>query len=290
MTKRNPLRPYTLLPHTGNPYLDGLLEQGYARATDALLAQLPPGVQRMVGEIGGALRQDGALMQTETAGRARNNPLTTGPVGDKARFLQELAQRRDGLFLALGRRGSGKTALCLKLAQLYHNQSRPVYVIGIPQTVLNRFGFQALEPEALSKLPNGSVLVIDDVALFFSNRDYARAGVLHEAIIASRHRDIIVIVNAHNSALIDKYLLEATALFLKPASSMTDDLQRSGLRTLVARSNAAFQGMRPEEYRGKVYAASDDLGFEGMLNLTPPQGWSERVSKHRSQRRRAWTA
>lgn len=278
--KRNPLHPATLLPRTGNPYIDGLLEQGLQRAGAVLLEQLPPGVQRMVGEINGAMAQSETAHPEPVEGRTMQNP--SGPVGDKGRFMRELAGLHDGLFLALGRRGSGKTALCLKLAQMYHNQDRPVYVIGIPQAALNGFGFRALEPEALSKLPNGCVLVIDDVALFFSNRDYAKAGTLHEAIIASRHRDIILIMNAHNSALIDKYLMEATAVFLKPASSMTDDLQRSGLRMLVARSNAAFKGMRPAEYRGKVYAASDDLNFEGMLEFTPPRGWSERVSKHRS--------
>jgi hypothetical protein len=274
--RRNPLDLDSWLPRTGNPSLDALARNGVERAAAHLYGQLPPNAQQFVSTLAGAFAGSSVPVMSVQ----RNPIMSPAPAGDSGRFLAELLALPAGLFVTLGRRGSGKTAFDLKLAQAYHRQGRPVFVIGMPQRVLSRFGFREITPDRLDALPNGSVLVIDDVALFFSNRDYAKAGLLHKLIIESRHRRIVIIVNAHNSALVDKYLLEATALFLKPSSSVTQDLQRGGVRELIKRADAAFTQIPREVRKGRIYAASDELEFEGMLAYTPPDGWSQAVSEH----------
>lgn len=293
MVSRNPLQ--QLVPRTGNPALDAMIENGLAQAAAYGIAQLPANAQ----QLAGTLMQ--GLSAAPAATAVVRNPAPAaqrGPGGDKARFLAELLALPAGLFVTLGRRGSGKTSFDLKLAQEYHErQRRPVFVVGMPQRVLTRFDFRETTPDALDALPNGAVLVIDDVALFFSNRDYASAGLLHKLIIKSRHRRIVIIVNAHNSALVDKYLFEATALFLKPSSSITQDLQRGGVRDLIKRADAALARVPREVRKGRIYAASDELEFEGLLSFTPPRGWSRAVSEHHGGGRRqereggtlAWT-
>ena len=274
----NPFDPATWLPKTGNPYIDQQLDQGMRTVGARGIEHLPANAQQLVETVAGALGSGPHPNPLPAAGEGTAEG--TAPKGEAWRFTRDLLALRAGLLVAIGRRGSGKTAFDFMLGQRYADQGRPVFVVGAPQRVLTPLGFREMQVEDLGKLPNRSVLIIDDVALFFSTRDYARAGTLHKLIIESRHRDVVLLVNAHNTALVDKYLLEATALFLKPSSSLTPDLQRSGLRPLVQRADAAFKRLEREQRLSRIYAYSDELDFEGMLSYQTPRGWSASISKH----------
>lgn len=269
---RHPLDPSRLLPTTSNPAIDNAISTGLTRVTDRLLAGVDPALRRSGQWLWDALapQQPGVTVA---------NPAVRGASGshDTAHFAQQLANRQDGVYVVLGRRGSGKTAWSSRLAQLF---ARPVYSIGMAPAASRSLGFNPIAPEEIDDLPSNCVVLLDDVTLVWHNRNYSKGEGLQRAIIQSRHKHQCLIANAHSSNYVNVYLLDATAVFLKPSSRMTADLQRSQIKEAVGRADKAFRALSPEIRQRSIYALSDELDFEGMMQYRLPRNWSQSVSEH----------
>ena len=284
MTRRagglNPFDPSTWLPKTGNPAIDRAIRQAAGRAGGAVLDALSPRAREAVEMVGGALRSRDAVV----ANPAEHPRIGGPPANGKDRFIGELLALQTGVIVILGRKGSGKTSLSLSLGQQYHERGRRVFVINIPQQQVGPLGFREVAAEDIERIPNGSVIVIDDTILSFDNRSYASdaAKALHKLLALARHKDQIVIANSQNSALLDRYLLEADVYFFKPSSAFSRERERKELLPLVQQADRELLRYDRDARKALVYVYSDVLEWQGLLRYSPPRGWSERLSKNKA--------
>lgn len=196
-------------------------------------------------------------------------------------FWRSLRETEFGTYLVLGRKGSGKTALSLLLAELH---SKPLLVIGLDQALLDRLPIDAEEipPAALiHDLPSNVTMLVDDAVLFFSNYQYNSpvAARIREIIALQRHFHHHLIFNSQLGASLNRYVVEPTVLFLKPASMLFADLERPHLRKRFENAQRAFSLVDVALWPRYVYALTDQ--HEGMLETELPTGWSSALSRNK---------
>jgi hypothetical protein len=207
-------------------------------------------------------------------------------------FWRELVKRPHGMYAVIGRPGTGKTALCLAICTILN---RPTWVIGIPERHLEKLEFPAREwqfdKSTLSKLAqdienveNGSVILIDDAALFFDVRSYGQqqAVVIEKLVMVRRHRDVTIIVNSQLSATVDKYLMSPDILFLKPPDLLFGDNERPYIQRWERVAEEEFAKIHPKQWGKWVYVVSNQPPFRGMLDYPLPPGWSDALSKNKA--------
>ena len=128
-----------------------------------------------------------------------------------------------GIAIILGSRGSGKTALAHKLAEIYHeNTDRKVYVFGFPQDKTH------LLPEWMGllndiDLPQHSVVLVHEAHMsFHARRSMQDTNVLMDTLITiSRHRDCTIIFETQQSFRLDKNIVaEADAIIIRYPSNL----------------------------------------------------------------------
>lgn len=208
------------------------------------------------------------------------------PVDDEAakkRFIKALVNMETALLLILGAKGTGKTALSMRLLDLYGEHGKKLYALSIGNLPTHIQGIEDLE-----ELPNGSAVVLDDTNILFSNTSYyTDAGrMLHKLITLARHKELIIIANSHQSAAVNRYLLQADALFLKPQNTLVEAYERRALLRLVQEAASAYRGMSLDEMRGCVYAVGISAylpPFRGLIAYLPPDWFDNRVSKNKAR-------
>ena len=214
-----------------------------------------------------------AAMQNVIEGTARELP-------DPTPMLRKLWNKKDSVIIVIGRRGSGKTSLSLRLAEWF---GRPCYAVGIGQEALGNRG-RALEPGELGMLPPESVLIIDDAGLFFGTRDYASDASqnLHDLLATVRHKQLVIIANTVNTAMIDRYLLDSDLLLIKPVSALHREAERRHVQKLLDKATTAINSL-PESMKQRfVYAYSDVYDFEGLIEYSLPEGYNDRLSRNKA--------
>ncbi|MFH1486573.1 MAG: hypothetical protein ABIH46_10920 [Chloroflexota bacterium] len=205
----------------------------------------------------------------------------------KTEFLEKLRRRDFGLLLIMGRRGSGKTALSLRLVEFIGKRRN--FAIGIPRKKLPAH-IEALDDELTlenldSSVPNGSVVVIDDAGLFYGAGSYRTANTkaLQKLLDICRHREVILIVNVQRAASLDRRLCDPDIVFLKPPSLMYMRSEDEALKRFMKPAEEAFAALAEkssiEAWKSHVYVVSDD--FEGMIEYELPQHWSEALTKNK---------
>ena len=77
--------------------------------------------------------------------------------GDYEKFRKKIL-KSSNIMLIIGKRGSGKTSLGMKLLEFFKYSERQVYIVGYGKTKLPRWIKKA---ETIEKAPNNSVVLID---------------------------------------------------------------------------------------------------------------------------------
>lgn len=236
------------IPRTGSPMLDGLVRMGASLAIKSM------------------------------HGADENNPDGLSP----DEFIQKLTRQQFGLYLIAGPRGSGKTAMSIWLAQ---KMGRPTYALNMPVTMP---WIRQLKPDQLESIPPGSVVILDDSGMVVSSRDYNTkvADALRELVQLARHEEITLIANTGVTALVNRYLLDCDALFLKRPSEMTAIIERRGLERLLREVRDAFTAIPLEQEKSYIYAISGTWRFKGMIYYPLPEGYTSAISINKSGRKR----
>lgn len=178
------------------------------------------------------------------------------------------------IMLVIGKRGSGKTSLGMKLLEMFHDK-RSCYIMGYEKVKLPSWikTFKELE-----EVKNNSVVLIDEGALSFSARDAMAASNKHlsKLMAIARHKNLTLILITQNSAMIELNVLRlADTLLLKEPSLLQSKFERKALKDIYDRIDPHFKKVaKKEEY---AYVWDDD--FEGMLHYSLPGFWSEGISK-----------
>jgi hypothetical protein len=179
--------------------------------------------------------------------------------------------------LILGARGTGKTALGLKLIENVSslNSKKKSFAMGFRGENLPKW---LRSVEKIDDLENDSIVLIDEGGILFSSRKSLSDAnrLLSEILLIARHKDLSVIFISQNSSNIDiNVIRQADYIMLKPSSLLQKDFERSKIRQIYDEVEEQFHMYR--KIKGITYLYSES--FRGFASNSLPSFWSDKVSK-----------
>jgi Cdc6-like AAA superfamily ATPase len=180
------------------------------------------------------------------------------------------------IILITGKRGSGKTALGMKFIEMFKKLSkRRVYAIGFDDSKLP---FTIKKATNIEDLSNNSIALIDEGAITFGSRDAMKSAnkQLGKIMAIARHKNLSLILIAQNSAMIDLNVLRlADTIVLKEPSLLQAQFERKAIKDMYTKVAHHFKEL--EKKKSYFYVMDDE--FEGLLQYTLPEFWSDDISK-----------
>jgi len=195
--------------------------------------------------------------------------------GSYNQFETFLAKNPSTIGIILGARGSGKTAIGLKLLENLHTMSRKhIYAMGFKPNEMPPWVHIV---ESLNDITNNSYILIDEGGILFSARkSFSDANkLLSELLLIARHKDLSVIFISQNSANLEiNAIRQADYLILKPSSLMQLDFERKRIKDIYTEVADKFKRYKK---KGLTYIYSDK--FKGFVSNELPGFWTEKISK-----------
>lgn len=197
-----------------------------------------------------------------------------------------LTNRAGSVVAVIGKRHSGKTNLCVVLAEYIQNETgAPIYFPGYPKDMAPRH-IEAVPTAQLGNLLDniqpGAVLILDDASTVFnSKRTMSSAGLEFEGWINTvAHKGVHLFLNAQDSADVNKAGLRADLLFFKPPERMFEGSERRAMRPLVARAVEEFKRLPEAEWvkHSWVWIDKDKCG---MIKYDRPEWMTTARAKYR---------
>ncbi|NYZ77967.1 hypothetical protein H0N96_01020 [Candidatus Micrarchaeota archaeon] len=193
--------------------------------------------------------------------------------GDLGEFEKRLLSSKSLIGIIIGARGSGKSALGLRLLENARAKGRTVAAMGFSEETLPSWINCVSE---LNSVKNGSFLLVDEGGILFSSREsFSDANkLLSELLLISRHKDLSVLFISQNSSNLDvNTLRQADYLLLRRPSLLQKDFERKIIQKIYEEQAGNFKQLG--EHVTLVY--SD--WFRGFAENELPSFWSEAASK-----------
>jgi len=223
----------------------------------------------------------------EMIGRLNSNPngtstaaanVYTPPVDESlARIVEHPA-----VVLIVGGRGSGKSAMAVRLQELLRQKANP-YAIGLPPKA-----GKILPPwyglaEDFSTIPNNSIVYLPESYRMFHARSSqsAQGRAIGEIVNLSRQRKHTLLFDVQNPAHLDRNILsEVDLVLIKEPGPFQQGFERSQFRSSMDGARAAFAGIGKQRRKGAVWVVAPGAGITGQLmeNLIPTF-WSDSLSR-----------
>jgi len=182
------------------------------------------------------------------------------------------------IMLITGKRGSGKTALGMKMLEMFNRETRrKCYAIGFDGTKLPRW---IKKEDDIDNTPNNSVVLVDEGGITFSSRESMRGAnkALGKIMAIARHKNLTLLMITQSSAMIDLNVLRlADAVLLKEPSLMQAKFERKAIREMYEKIKPKFEELEPKERKSRFYIWADE--FEGMMMYGLPDFWSDSISR-----------
>jgi len=192
-------------------------------------------------------------------------------------FESFLLNKDSTIGIILGARGSGKSALGLKLLENLHAQSgRNMFTMGFNTAKLPSW---IKNVETLEEFEKNSFVLIDEGGILFSSRkSFSDANtLLSELLLIARHKDISVIFISQNSSNLEINAIRQTDyLLLKPSSLLQMDFERKKIKEIYTEIDTQFKTYK--RITGITYVYADQ--FRGFVSNTLPAFWTQRISKN----------
>lgn len=212
-------------------------------------------------------------------------------------FLEPIFNNPAGVHLILGKIGSGKTALSLRLAEIFRDRTgNDVYVMNMPKypswitgEVANLRGIEFNgKVDVVFELTTGgeisgndTILIIDDASTLFDSwkRD-ERNRTLKYLMFIARHKDCAVIINSQEASSINKYIAgQAKSIWIKEPSILTEEVERRIIAKLAEEARDRFSVIPPEERSKYAYVATAD--GKALVKVSLPHGWDDSISRNK---------
>ena len=179
------------------------------------------------------------------------------------------------ILLIIGKRGSGKTSLGMKFLEFFNKETkRKCYTLGYGDA---RLPWWLKKVEKIEEIPNNSIALFDEGAVFFSARESMKAinKELSKIMTIARHKNLTLVLITQNSAMIDLNVLRlADTLLLKEPSLLQSKFERKVLRDIYEKIKPEFTKIK--EKKSHFYVWDDD--FQGLVKYPLPYFWSEKIS------------
>lgn len=150
---------------------------------------------------------------------------------NKDTALIDLRQKDGAVIVCLGARDTGKSELSYRIANFIQ---KPVYALSPEQKPHPKWITQITMSEIMT-VPPRSTIIMDDLPVYMSNRDYREAMVdtIERMIPMVRHdKKLHFIFASQTAAQADKYILDCDAAFFKPLGLLTADIERQNVRRI----------------------------------------------------------
>ncbi len=193
--------------------------------------------------------------------------------GDLSEFEKRLLSSKSLIGIIIGARGSGKSALGLRVLENARAKGRSVAAMGFSEETLP--GWINCVSD-LNSVKNGAFLLVDEGGILFSSREsFSDANkLLSELLLISRHKDLSVLFISQNSSNLDvNTLRQADYLLLRRPSLLQKDFERKIIQKIYEEQAGDFKQLG--EHVTLVY--SD--WFRGFAENELPSFWSEAASK-----------
>ena len=196
--------------------------------------------------------------------------------GDYKTWERELHKAESKIGIVLGARGSGKTAIALKLVENIHSETKTnCYALGFQKEEMPAW---VKVIEDISEIKNNATVVIDEGGILFSSRKAMSKPnkLLSELILIARHKNLNIIFISQNSSNLDVNIIrQADFLILKKTSLLQKDFERKKIKEIYDESAELFEKYNKEIGLAHIYANE----FRGFITNPLPSFWSQRVSK-----------
>lgn len=193
-----------------------------------------------------------------------------GDIEDFENFLKQYGK----IGIILGARGSGKSALGIRILENINSIGKKVYALGFRKDRLPKWIFSV---ENIKEIPNNSFLLVDEAGIEFSSRSFMSSinKLLSDLLLISRHKNISIIFITQNSSNIEiNTLRQADYLLLKPSSLLQLDFERKKIRDIYKEVGEKFKKYYD---KGTTYIYSDL--YRGFVKNSLPSFWTEDLSK-----------
>ncbi len=195
-------------------------------------------------------------------------------------FEQKIIKNKSTIGIILGARGTGKSALAMRLLENIATQTnKQAYAMGFSSTSLPAW----IQPiTTTDDITNNSIIIIDESGISFSSRSSMSSSskLLSALLLIARHKDLSVIFITQNSANLEiNAIRQADYLLLKPSSLLQKDFERKKIQEIYEQAQSDFDLFK--SHRGLTYIYADN--YRGFVTNTLPNFWSENLSKSFAQ-------
>jgi len=189
-------------------------------------------------------------------------------------FFDSLKKNDSFIAIAIGARGSGKTAVSLSFLESLYGSKKHYYALGFSQTALPNW---ILLVNDVSFIKNDSLVVVDEGGILFSSRESMSDAnkILSDLLMISRHKNISIIFISQNSSNLEiNTLRQADFLILKKNSLLQKNFERKIIAKIYDEYDSYFA-----KYKSKGATLIYSDSFIGVVNVNLPSFWSDKTSK-----------
>jgi hypothetical protein len=200
-----------------------------------------------------------------------------GISGDMAQFEDRLLSKST-VGLILGARGSGKSALGMRILENMAAKGRKVCAMGFDESALPEW---ITSVEDVDGIPNNRFVLVDEGGILFSSRSSQSSGnkLLSSLLLVARHKDVSVLFISQNSANLEvNSIRQADYLLMRKPSLLQKDFERKKIGQIY--DEIDFSGL-PDGGKYSTYIYSDE--FRGFVSNGLPGFWSGKASKSFAQ-------
>jgi hypothetical protein len=196
--------------------------------------------------------------------------------GNYKDYESYLIGEKSKIGIILGARGTGKTAIGIKvLENIYAKSKRKLYAIGFKPEDMPAW-IEVIDN--VEQIQNNATVLIDEGGVLFSSRNAMTKPnkLLSQLILIARHKNLNILFISQNSSNLDVNILrQADHLILKPTSLLQKDFERKKIKDTYEEISKDFK--KYENQRGATYIYSEI--FRGFIANPLPSFWSTNISK-----------
>lgn len=201
--------------------------------------------------------------------------------GTLSEFEDKLLSSKSTIGLILGARGSGKSALGMRvLENIAAKSKRKVCAMGFEETTLPDWIHFV---SSVEEIPNGYMVLVDEGGILFSSRSSQSSAnkILSSLLLVARHKDISVLFISQNSANLEiNTIRQADYLLMRKPSLLQKEFERKKIGEIYDEVCTQFTELA-DKGRYSTYIYSDE--FRGFVTNELPSFWSQKASKSFAQ-------